>query len=139
MFPVNFRKARAEYFLDCLSNGKPITYDGEQGGWTVNEMAGLAGACFFVIMSHGPLLRGAAAEMQGRTLESSNTAEHAEADDELISSDLHAAIEWIGNLTMLVWDGKYDEAFEELVICGATQEGDTEKRIAPIEGFKRAQ
>jgi len=134
MFPLNFNKKRAEYYLRCLDEGKPI--EPEQTAWTVNEMVGLAGACFFGLLSHGPLLRKAAADMQGKKLEPSEATEHQEADDELVFNDLHAVIEFVGHLTMLVHDQEYDNNYEELVRCGVTQEGQVKKKVVPIEGYK---
>ena len=86
-------------------------------------------------MSHGPIIRKAAAEMQGKELETQQTQEHAEADDKMIFSDLHAAIEFAGHLTTLVKDGQYDDHFEEAVRCFVSQDGD-QKRVKPFQGFK---
>jgi len=134
MFPLNFNKKRAEYYLQCLGEGKPI--EPEQTAWTVNEMVGLAGACFFGLLSHGPLLRKAAADMQGKKLEPSEATEHQEADDELVFNDLRGAIEFVGYLTMLVNDQEYDDNYEKLVRCGVTQEGQVTRKVGPIEGYK---
>ena len=135
MFPLNFKKERADYYLKCLDEGTLIKPERE-GGWTVDEMVALAGACFFGLLSHGPLLRKAACEMTGKTMTPSESAEHREADQELINSDLHGAIEFAGTLTALVLDGQYDEQFGELVRCGVSQEGQVSGRLVPVEGFK---
>ena len=135
MFPVNFNKERAEYYLRCLDEGRAIEPE-QAEGWSVDEMIGLAGACFFGLLSHGPLLRKAAADIQGKKLEPSETAEHKEADDQLVFNDLHGAIEFVGHLTMLVHDQEYDNNFEELVRYGVTQEGQVKKTVVPIEGYK---
>ena len=138
MFPLNFKKNRAEYYLNCLNalGGESIAPE-DAKGWTVNDMIGLAGACFFCLSSHGPLLKRAMAEMQGKTLSPEELhPEHKEAIDEMIFNDIHAAIEFIGNLTMLVCDEEYDEEFEEFVQCGVTQEGETSKQVTAIRGFK---
>jgi len=135
MFPVNFRKERAKYYLECLKNGKSISPE-QPTEWTVTEMVGLAGACFFAISSHGPLLRTALAKRQGKASESSQTAEHREADGELILNDIHAAIEFIGQLTMLISDQKYDEAFENFVQVGVSQDGQLERTVIPLTGCK---
>jgi len=136
MFPLNFNKKRAEYYLKCLDEGKTI--EPEQANWTVNEMVGLAGACFFGLLSHGPLLRKAAADMQGKKLEPPVATEHQEADDELVFNDLHSAIEFVSYLTRLVRDREYDNNFEEFVRCCVTQEGQVTKNVVPIEGCKSA-
>ena len=130
MFPLNFNKKRAEYYLRCLVEGKTI--EPEQADWTVNEMVGLAGACFFGLLSKGPLLRKAAADMQGKKLEPSEATEHQEAYDELVFNDLHSAIEFVGHLTMLVHDQEYDNNFEEFVQCCVTQECHGAPQIPPV-------
>ena len=135
MFPVNFNKKKSEYYLDCIATGKNIEPQ-DPAGWTVNEMASLGGAFFFGILSHGPLLQRAAAEMQSKIIETEEHPEHKEATDEMICNDIHAAFEFIGQLTMLIKDEVYDEAYEEYIQCGVTQSGDTSKQLTPMIGFK---
>jgi hypothetical protein len=141
MFPVNFKKERAEYFLQCLDSGDPISHDPDERGWTLNEMAQLAGACFFALLTHGPVLKKAAAEMKGEDYEPPDDAEHREAVDELIFNDVHAGIEFIASLTQFVQDGRYDDNYEEFVQCGASQvvEGEIHKQIGPVQGFKHVE
>ena len=129
MFPVNFSTQRSERITAWLANGEPIGV-----ARTVDEMLALAGACFFAIMSHGPLLRKAAAETQGKTVAEPQPNEHVEADDEMVFSDLHAAIEFVGHLTMLVHDEEYDKAFEGIVRCFVTQ-NDGKKTVVQFQGF----
>jgi len=138
MFPVNFKKERAEYFLSCLNTGELMEHDPEQPGWTVNEMLQLAGACFFAMLSHGPLLKVAMAEMRGTKYEPPDDHEHREALDEGLFNDVHAAVEFAAHMTQMVCDDEFDEAYEPFVRCGATQivRGKIEKRLMPVEGFK---
>ena len=138
MFPLNFKKKRAEYFLDCLANGKPISHDPEQPGWTINEMVQLAGACFFVMMTHGPILQVEYAKMQGKKYAQPANKEHAEAVDESVFNDLHAGIEFAGHLSQLVCDAEYDQTWEDFVQCAVTQSCATEikKSMQPFTGLK---
>ncbi len=132
MFPLNFRKSTAEKFLECLAEGKPLGVV-----HTIDEMIGLAGACFFAIQSHGPLLRKVAAEAQGLPPPADQAAEHKEADDEMIRTDTLAAIEFAGYLTMLVKDGEYDDRCEETVGClVGGDEG--HPQVMAVAGFKKA-
>lgn len=119
MYPVNFKKERAEYFVDCLDKGLAISPDPDQGGWTKNEMVQLAGACFFVLMSQGPI-SDVMAELSGFGRPEKKHPEHVEAEEELLLNDIHAAIEFAANLSMLAHDGGYDDAYEPFVQCGVT-------------------
>jgi hypothetical protein len=137
MFPFNFQKSKAEYFLKCISEGdsiKPIDFS---DNWTIDDMLGLAGACMFAIGSHGPLLRKAAAEIQGMTLEDSEAPEHIEADDELVANDVCGAIQLAANFTHYVKESLYDKSFDEIVRCLVTQKEQAEIHIRPISGFKQ--
>ena len=133
MFPLTFKRERAERFLACLARSKAI--DAPQEGWTVNEMATLAGACFFAISTHGPILRKALAKRQGRDPGAPEHREHKEADGQLVYNDIHAAIEFAGHLTMLLHDGEYAQAFDDSVQCGVTMET-ADMTVQPLQGFK---
>ena len=129
MFPINFEKSRPARYLQCLAEGEPVGIV-----HTVDEILAMAGACFFALQSHGPLLRSLAAEMQGRSMDEAPHPEHKEADDELVLSDLKCAIEFVGVLSRLVQDGEYDEQFEETVRCLVHQDGETPV-VTPVAGF----
>ena len=130
MFPVNSEKRRAERFVECLASGSPIG-----PVRTVDEMLSLAGACFLALLTHGPIWRKTLAKVQGRTLAAPQTPEHIEADDQTIFADLHAAVEFVAHLTMLVHDHQYDDNFAGKVACLVTQAGG-KKKVIPVEGFK---
>ena len=133
MFPLSFKREKAEYFLNCLAKSRAI--DPPQKGWTVDEMAVLAGACFFAISTHGPILRRALAKKQGRDPGVPEHREHKEADGQLVYNDIHAAIEFAGHLIMLLHDGGYEQAFDDSIQCGVTMET-AEMRVHPLQGFK---
>ncbi len=125
---VKFNKARAQYLLQCLASGTPI--EPETEGWTGNDMLALAGACFFGAMSQGP------ASFWGWDIPDNLHPEHQEAEEEVFINDLHAAVEFYGNLTRLVLDGEYDEGYDANVEVLVTQEGDIHKTLRPISGVR---
>lgn len=116
---INFRKERAEQFLDCIEKGKPI-----ENVRTVDDMLALAGACFFVAMSHGPIAK---SEIDWAKV----PKEHREARDVQLFAEIHAAIEFYGQLTMLVKDDEYDAAFEPQVRAAMMSEKTDGEQITP--------
>lgn len=128
MIGVNFDKMRSEHFLGCLANGGPIEHSGP---WSVDDMTALAGACFFIVSTHGPWIRRFAAAMGNEVPEPH--AELKEARDETLFADLHGAIEYLAKLSMRVVDKEYDDAYEpqvSLLLDGAA------RSIKPLRGFK---
>ena len=123
---VDFDKSKAAYFIDCLANQKPIAPP--NGAWTADDMLALAGASFFVVMSHGPWLN--------RDIDMSKLPpEHREAKEETFFEDIHVAIEYYGHLSMLVQDDEYDTQFEPR--HRAVVFHDTEgKKVIPVDGVK---
>jgi hypothetical protein len=101
---IIFNKSKAEHFLDCLRNGKPISPPAGQV-WTHADTLALAGVCHFAAMSHGPGL-------YKDTDWSKVPAERQEAIEDTLFSDLAAAVEWHSHQTMLVADGEYDAHWE---------------------------
>jgi hypothetical protein len=130
MYPVNFRKERAEYLLDCLATGKPIA-PSQAGEWTIDDMMALAGACHFGAMSHGPIL----ATVMGIDT-TKLPKEYQEAHEETLFADLRAAIEFYGHLTMLVEDGQYDSEFEPCMVAAVRQTGDVQSSVTVVQGHK---
>jgi hypothetical protein len=117
MIGISFDKARAEYLLDSLANGKTIA-PASAAGWSQFDMLQLAGACFFAALSQGP----PAAQ---------------QTDEATFRGDMHAAIEFYAYLTSTVRDQHYDEAFEphlEATLGCGDREG--QPQVAPIRGFK---
>ena len=132
MFPVNFEKERAERFLRCLAEGEPIGIV-----QTIDEMLALAGACFFVMSTHGPLLRTTALKMAGESYKPPTTFEHQEAETETVFGSIHGGIEWAAQLTGLVCDGEYDAHFEPKVQSLAMMEtGNCQVKV--VTGGKKA-
>jgi hypothetical protein len=121
-------KAKIATFLEALAKGQAIQ-PCEPQGWTTRDMLALAGACFFGASSPGPALCGMTKDPD--TLHS----EHRELAWENIHEHLHAAIEWYGQVAMLIQDGEYDASLEpENSAIVSVEEG--KKRISPIDGWK---
>ncbi len=125
MYPITFKKERAAHFLDSLLTGRPMLHDPEQPGWTIDEMLQLAGACFFVVAAHGPIRR-TPTQLQDWQ---SKHPEHKEAEIETLMHDLHGAMEFIAELTQLVYDGGYDERYEALMWKSACKRDPRRRRI----------
>ena len=116
--PFKFDKARATEFLDCLANGKTIPAVDNQ--WTKNDMLQLAGACYCVVFSQGPMmLPGKNQGDVGR-----RPSEYREAVQETLTADILGSIEFQGNLSFMVLDDEYDKAHPPVLkgaINGATK------------------
>lgn len=131
MFPVNFDRSKMQRYLASLSNASPIN-----DVRTLDDFAALAGACFFAMMSQGPVWKKAVAELTGKPYELPSHPEHREAQEHEIYDDLHAAIEYYGQLAMMVRDGNYDEFFEpnHKALVGIDDDGG--KLVRPISGVR---
>ncbi len=130
-FPINFKKQRIARLLDCLELGKPIEPSNE-GGWTVNDMLILAGACLFGVASHGPVL------VPGADT-SSQSSERREFIEEQFMGDVRGALDFYGHVAMMLQDGDYDSHFG-LEASGAIEFRDGEPTlIMPVHGFKPSQ
>src|SRR5262249_9592710 len=118
---IHFDKAKAERLLDCLGTGKPIPP--VQG---VDDILALGGACFFLALSHGPDLQKAAdvLEVPDAPLGGKDT----------FVPEIHAALEYYGQLMLLVANGEYEDHF------GAKHRAvvyidDNEKTVVPLDGM----
>jgi hypothetical protein len=120
---IRFDKAKAERLIDSLTNGKAIDATRD-----VDDVLALAGACFFMAMSQAPaLLKAVNWERLGR--------KPNENEEDTFFADLHAAIEYYGQLTMLVAAGQYDEEFEgkhEAIVM--MEKGN--KTVIPLSGVR---
>jgi hypothetical protein len=128
MVGINFRRSRGEYVMDCLVNGKVIQPSDPSLGWTVDDCLCLAGACFFIAFSHGPMMH------SGADL-GDLSAERREAIESQFFRNFHAAIEFYSMLCQLVLDREYAEDFEDVVMA-AVAETDGTKSVTPLKGFK---
>lgn len=120
---INFDKAKAERWLKQLSEGFPLSEVKN-----VDEILALAGACFYLAMSRAPELHQSVDwKAIGREPQSE--------DEDTFFPDLHAAIEYYGQLTMLVASGEYDQTFAPKHKAVVLVEDD-EKTVVPVEGVR---
>jgi hypothetical protein len=96
MIGIKFSKERAQHYIDCIVQGKPI-----EGIQTQHDFLALAGACHAAAFTHGPL---------GYQIEKYEAMhkETREAVQAGFYDDLSAAIEFYSHLTLLVLDDEYD-------------------------------
>jgi hypothetical protein len=116
MHPVDFRKGRMEHFLNSIKNGTPLEKVNE-----ARDLLLLAGACLFVVLSHGPvehlplredLKRKGMDEEAIRRILKKIPIEHREATSDRFIGDLLAAVNYCAHMAMAVMDGDYDDQFE---------------------------
>ncbi len=124
---IDFNKARGERILASLRDGKTI--ECPEGGWSVLRMIELAGACFFASWSHGP-------QLIRRDLNDDDPPERNEALWAELFRELHAAIEFQGELFKLLADGEYDKYNEPdlQALVSDTPEGN---RVVFRHGLKK--
>ena len=137
---VDFQKEKAEHFIDCLKNGKPIEPQ-DPTGWTRRDMLTLAGVCRFAALSHGPMSYAKMLVEEPEELQARLTAlhpEYREAVAQTWEDDLTAVVEFCSHLAGLVIDGKYDEQFEPRVMAMMKCEMDVaiKRNLKPLLGFK---
>jgi hypothetical protein len=120
---INFDKAKAEQYLEGLTNGKPIS-----DVQSVDDILALAGACFFMAMSQGPALH------QGVDWSRLTAGEPTEQSEDTFIQDIHAAIEYYAQLVLLVAGGEYDDNFEARHRAIVMLENG-KKTVVPIEGM----
>jgi hypothetical protein len=119
---IHFDKAKAERLLDSLTKGKPIpAING------VDDILTLGGACFFLALSNGHELQKAADALE--------VPDAPESEKDTFVPEIHAALEYYGQLMLLVANGEYDEHF------GAEHQAvvyieDDEKTVVPLDGMQ---
>lgn len=120
---INFDKAKAERLVEALNNKKPLDTPRD-----VDDILALAGACFFMAMSQAPALH--------KAVDWSRVG-HDESDEnqDTFFADLHAAIEYYGQLTMLVAAGEYDDSFDPQHKAIVMMQHDR-KTVIPVEGVR---
>ena len=110
---ISFDKAKAQAYVDCLLNGKPI--ESREGGWTVDEILALAGAC--------------------QVAAGSSAGGNAQGPE---PQEVEAAIEWCVNVTRFVVEGRYDESFDPIHRAQILIDPDGRKKFRGVSGFKWA-
>ena len=123
---VRFRKARAEYLLECFAKGEAIRPELVKG-WTAADLLMLAGAAALAVGEH------MAVQKYGADW-TKTPKEHQEARWSTVRADMLAGIEWTASVTRMVRDGEYDQQFEATHMVTITTGTKTEVR--PVAGVK---
>ena len=126
MYPIVFNKHRAEELVARIGEGRDIP--APAGGWNSDELLHVAGALLFAAMSHGP----PAIEKDRSDQRSS---ENGNLTTRSLADDLHMAIDFYSDLTMMVCGGSYDERFEPELQALVIREGD-ERGFKLLKGGK---
>jgi hypothetical protein len=129
MYPITFRSERAQEILDCLNSGKPIGPG--PCGWSIDGALAVAGACFFLAMSHGPITY----TSQGIDISQFHSG-HQEAVEETFHDDLHCAVDFYGQLKMAVNEDEFDSQYRPEVQALVAHDPNGENRVFPLRGFK---
>ena len=100
-FDVQFDRDKANQLLEALRQGRAITPP--SGGWSRDVLLALAGTCFCLAMPQ-----------QLRGIECTDKdALHVDYDQKQQAyGDIHAAIEFCGQLAMHLLSGTYDRYFK---------------------------
>jgi hypothetical protein len=126
MYPIVFNKSRAQELLTILGEGKDIP--APAGGWSCDQMLQVAGALLFAAMSHGP----APVDKQIAAKKSST---NGDTPTQALSDDLHMAIDFYSDLTMMVCGETYDNRFEPELTAVVMRDG-SERGFKVIRGGK---
>lgn len=125
MYPIVFNKARAEQLVAQIGEGQDIS--APVGGWNSDQLLQVAGALFFAAMSHGP-------PAIDKSLDN-RPSENGDSATRNLSDDLHTAIDFYSDLTMMVCGGTYDDRFEPDLQAVVVREG-AERGFKIIRGGK---
>jgi hypothetical protein len=125
MYPIVFNKARAEQLVTRIGEGHDIP--APAGGWNSDQLLQVAGALFFAAMSHGP-------PAIDKSLEN-RSSDNGDSATRNLSDDLHMAIDFYSDLTMMVCGGTYDDRFEPDLQAVVVREG-AERGFKIIRGGK---
>jgi hypothetical protein len=126
MYPIVFDKRRAEDLVARIGEGKDIP--APAAGWNSDELLQVAGALFFAAMSHGP-----PAIDKDRTEHRSGG--NGDVATRTLADDLHMAVDFYSDLTMMVCGGTYDHRFEPQLQAVVVREGD-ERGFKILKGGK---
>jgi hypothetical protein len=124
MYPIVFNKARAEELLAIIGEGKDIP--APAGGWNCDQMLQVAGALLFAAMSHGPV---------DKSRVDKPSSANGDTSTQSLSDDLHMAIDFYSDLTMMVCGETYDRRFEPELTAVVMRDGN-ERGFKVISGGK---
>jgi hypothetical protein len=114
MYPILFNKSRSEQLVAMIGSGQDIA--APAGGWNCDAMLQLAGTLLFAAMSHGrpPMDREQFAELVGA---------NGDTSTQTLSDDLHMAVDFYSDLTMMVCGDTYDERFQPELLAVVMRDG----------------
>jgi hypothetical protein len=124
MYPIAFDKARAQELLAIIGEGNDIP--APAGGWSCDQMLQVAGALLFAAMSHGPVEKSPLKDQP---------ATNGSTSTQSLSDDLHMAIDFYSDLTMMVCGETYDQRFEPELTAVVMRDG-AERGFKVISGGK---
>jgi hypothetical protein len=113
MYPIVFHKQRAEQLLAMIGQGQDIA--APAAGWSCDEILQLAGTLLFAAMSHGPPDKDHGFDNAAST--------NGDTTTQSLSDDLHMAIDFYSDLTMMVCGGTYDERFQPELLAVVMRDG----------------
>jgi hypothetical protein len=128
MYPISFSKTRAEQLISAIGEGGHIP--APTNGWNRDEMLQVAGGLFFAAMSHGP-------PAIDKEQPSNSPSENGNTAKQSLNHNLHMAIDFYSDLTMMVCGGNYDERFEAELQAVVMQDGN-DRAFKIIEGARKA-
>jgi hypothetical protein len=124
MYPIVFDKARAEQLVATIGQGQAIPAPAT--GWNSDQLLQAAGALFFAAMSHGPPPKDRLEDLP---------SDNGDTTTQSLSQDLHMAVDFYSDLTMMVCGGTYDERFEPHLQAVVIRDG-AERGFKIIKGGK---
>jgi hypothetical protein len=120
MYPIVFNKQRVEQLVRAIGQGQDLP--APANGWSCDQMLQVAGALFFAAMSHGrPEL--------DRERFDDFAGINGDPSTQTLSDDLHMALDFYSDLTMMVCGDTYDDRFEPELLAVVMRSG-------PDRGFK---
>lgn len=134
MLTFGFDKSRAEYFIECLENGKridPRTDTGPTGKWTRHDLLQLAGACMFMYLQgqRSGLMNAIASGAWDGT-----HGEYKEAISQTAIQDVEDAARLCSELTADMELGTYDKQYKPVQWFQVSKDNDGGTQVTPVEG-----
>jgi hypothetical protein len=114
MYPIVFNKARAEELITMIGQGRNIA--APAAGWNCDEILQVAGALLFAATAHGP-------PAMDKSCFANVMSTNGESTAQSLNDDLHMAIDFYADLTMMVCGGSYDQRFQPELLAVVMRDG----------------